>query len=351
MAKNGSPHPRVVSLIASATEILNALGAGDLQVARSHECDYPPSVLKLPAITRPKFRVEGSSADVDKAVRSLVEHGLAVYDVNAEALEKLKPDVILTQDQCEVCAVSLADVERAVCQFVHGQPRIVSMRPHTLADIYADIARVADAIGRPEAGKKLVASMQERFAAIAAKVAGRPKKKLAFIEWVDPPMSGGHWMPELIDIAGGVSLFGATGEPSPWITWKEVAAGNPDVILVAPCGYDIEVTAARGEAARPLLRLAAAARRARPPRLPRRRQCLLQSPRTAPRRERGDPCRGPASRGVRLRPSRQGLRRIRDVPPRASSRPRRHRLSVMRRRRLARRRIRSRAKPGLRSTR
>ena len=242
MAKNGSPHPRVVSLIASSTEILNALGAGDLQVARSHECDYPPSVLKLPAITRPKFRVEGSSADVDKAVRSLVEHGLAVYDVNAEALEKLKPDVILTQDQCEVCAVSLADVERAVCQFVHGKPRIVSMRPHTLADIYADIARVAEAIGRPEAGKKLVASMQERFAAIAAKVAGRPKKKLAFIEWVDPPMSGGHWMPELIDIAGGVSLFGATGEPSPWITWKEVAAGNPDVILVAPCGYDIEVT-------------------------------------------------------------------------------------------------------------
>ena len=153
---------------------------------------------------------KGSSAEVDKAVRSLVEHGLAVYDVNADALEKLKPDVILTQDQCEVCAVSLADVERAVCQFVHGQPRIVSMRPHTLADVYSDIARVAEAIGRPEAGKKLIASMQDRFAAIAAKVAGRPKKKLAFIEWVDPPMSGGHWMPELIDIAGGVSVFGRT---------------------------------------------------------------------------------------------------------------------------------------------
>jgi iron complex transport system substrate-binding protein len=242
MAKTASPHPRVVSLIASATEILNALGAGDLQVARSHECDWPPSVLKLPAITRPKFRVEGSSADIDKAVRALVEHGLAVYDVNADALEKLKPDVILTQDQCEVCAVSLADVERAVCQFVHGQPRIVSLRPHTLADVYSDIARIAEAIGRPEASKKLIASMQDRLAAISAKVAGQPKKKLAFIEWVDPPMSGGHWMPELIGIAGGVSVFGENGEPSPWITWKEVSAANPDVILVAPCGYDIEKT-------------------------------------------------------------------------------------------------------------
>jgi iron complex transport system substrate-binding protein len=253
MTKTASPHPRVVSLIASSTELLHALGAGDLQVGRSHECDWPPSVLKLPAITRPKFDVTGSSAEVDKRVRSLVENGLSVYEVNADALEKLKPDVILTQDQCEVCAVSLADVERAVCQFVHGQPRIVSMRPHTLADIYTDIARVAEAIDRPEAGEKLIASMQDRLAAIAAKVAGRPKKKLAFIEWVEPPMSGGHWMPELIDIAGGTSVFGSTGEPSPWITWKEVAAANPDVVLVAPCGYDIEVTARE---VRPLARYA-----------------------------------------------------------------------------------------------
>ena len=242
MKKDPSSHPRVVSLVASSTELLHALGAGDLQVARSHECDYPPSVLKLPAITRPKFDVHGSSAEVDKRVRSLVEHGLSVYEVNADALEKLKPDVILTQDQCEVCAVSLADVERAVCKFVHGEPRIVSLRPHTMADVYADIERVAEAIGRPAAGKKLIASMHERLAAVAAKVAGRPKKRLAFIEWVDPPMSGGHWMPELIETAGGTSIFGVTGKSSPWITWKEVAAAKPDAILVAPCGYDIEVT-------------------------------------------------------------------------------------------------------------
>jgi len=235
-------HPRVVSLIASATEILHALGAGDLQVGRSHECDYPPSVLKLPAITRPKFDIVGSSAEIDKRVRSLVEHGLSVYEVDPDALEKLKPDVILTQDQCQVCAVSLADVERAVCEIVHGRPRIVSLRPHTIADIYRDIMHIAEAIGRPAAGKKLVAEMKARFEAVAAAVAGRPRKRLAFIEWVEPPMSGGHWAPELIDIAGGVSVFGTTGEPSPWITWKEVAAADPDVIVVAPCGYDIDVT-------------------------------------------------------------------------------------------------------------
>lgn len=235
-------HPRVVSLIASATETLHALGAGDLQVARSHECDYPPSVKSLPSVTRPKFDVAGSSAEIDKRVRALVERGLSVYEVDADALEKLKPDVILTQDQCQVCAVSLADVERAVCEFVRGQPRIVSMHPHTMGDIYRDIARVADAIGRPKSGEELIASMQGRLAAVAARVAGLPKKRLAFIEWVDPPMSGGHWMPELIDTAGGVSVFGTTGAPSPWITWKEVAKADPDVIVVAPCGYDIEVT-------------------------------------------------------------------------------------------------------------
>jgi iron complex transport system substrate-binding protein len=198
--------------------------------------------MSLPAITRPKFDVDGSSDEIDKRVRSLVERGLSVYEVDADALEKLKPDVILTQDQCQVCAVSLADVERAVCDFVHDQPRIVSLHPHTLTDIYTDIRRVADAIDRPAAGRELIASMQDRFAASAKKVAGEPKKRIAFIEWVEPPMSGGHWMPELIEIAGGISVFGVTGESSPWITWKGVAAADPDVIIVAPCGYDIETT-------------------------------------------------------------------------------------------------------------
>jgi len=240
---NAPAEPRVVSLIASATEIMHALGAGNAQVARSHECDWPPVVLDLPALTRPKFKVEGSSRAIDQAVRSLVEQGLAVYEVDAEALQKLEPGVILTQDQCEVCAVSLADVEQAVCTWIGSAPQIVSLKPHAMADVYADILRVATALGRPAAGDTLVQSMRARIATIAAAVADKPKPRLAFIEWIDPPMSGGHWMPELIAVAGGINLFGATGANSPWITWEAVAAADPDVILVAPCGYDIAVTA------------------------------------------------------------------------------------------------------------
>jgi iron complex transport system substrate-binding protein len=237
-----SPELRVVSLIASATEILHALGAGASQVARSHECDWPEAVLDLPSLTRPKFKVEGSSRSIDQAVRSLVERGLAVYEVDADDLQKLKPAVILTQDQCEVCAVSLADVERAVCSWIGSTPHIVSLRPHTMSDVYTDIARVAAALAQPEAGENLVARVRARISAITAAVADRPKPRLAFIEWIDPPMSGGHWMPELIEAAGGVNLFGETGVSSPWITWDAVAAADPDVILVAPCGYDIAVT-------------------------------------------------------------------------------------------------------------
>jgi iron complex transport system substrate-binding protein len=237
-----STAPRVVSLIASATEIVHALGAGEAQVARSHECDWPPAVLDLPALTRAKFKVEGSSRAIDTAVRALVEQGLAVYEVDADALQALAPNVILTQDQCEVCAVSLADVERAVCAWVGSAPQIVSLKPHSMADVYADIRAVATALGRAPDGDVLVDSMRRRIAAIAAAVAARPKPRLAFIEWIDPPMSGGHWMPELIEAAGGVNLFGETGATSPWIAWEQVAAADPDVILVAPCGYDIATT-------------------------------------------------------------------------------------------------------------
>ena len=232
--------PRVISLVASATEILHALGAGDTQVARSHECDYPPSILDLPQLTRAKFKVHGAtSAEIDRSVKGLMEQGLAVYEVDADRMRALKPDVILTQDQCEVCAVSLADVQAALCTWTDSSARIVSLRPHTLTDVYADIFSVAGAIGRPMAGTELVASMQARIADIAASVEGRRRPKLGFVEWIEPPMSGGHWMPELITAAGGISTFGVSGENSPWVSWDAFAVADPDILLVGPCGYDI----------------------------------------------------------------------------------------------------------------
>jgi iron complex transport system substrate-binding protein len=237
-----APHPRVVSLIASATEIVHALGALDSMIGRSHECDFPPAVTAIPELTRPKFKVDGSSLEIDQRVKALVEQGLAVYEVDAGLLKELQPDFILTQDQCEVCAVSLRDVEAAVCDWTGSPVRIVSLKPHTLADVYADIHRIGEALDRVAVARQLVARMSERIAGVTALLAGVPRPRLAFIEWIDPPMSGGHWLPELVTAAQGVNLFGASGQPSPWITLEQIAASDPDVILVAPCGYDIATT-------------------------------------------------------------------------------------------------------------
>jgi iron complex transport system substrate-binding protein len=161
--------PRVVSLIASATEIMHALGGGGLQVARSHECDWPERVLDLPQLTSTKFKVAGAtSREIDTSVKTLVSQGLAVYEVDAESLKRIAPDVILTQDQCEVCAVSLSDVERAVQGWTECRANVVSLKPHTLADIYADNIRIAEALGLGAAGDHLNARMQARFADITA---------------------------------------------------------------------------------------------------------------------------------------------------------------------------------------
>jgi iron complex transport system substrate-binding protein len=230
---------RVVSLIASATEIVCALDCHQRLVARSHECDYPPEVLQLPALTAPKFKVEGASADIHERVSAIVRDGLSVYRVDGEALKALEPDVILTQDHCEVCAVSLADVEAATCTWTGRPAEIVSLRPGSLADVYRDIARVARALDVPEAGERVLGAMQVRLAAVRKAVAGRPRPRVAFIEWVDPLMAGGNWMPELIDMAGGHDLFGEAGAHSDWMAWDALLAADPEVIVVAPCGYGL----------------------------------------------------------------------------------------------------------------
>jgi iron complex transport system substrate-binding protein len=230
---------RIVSLIASATEIVCALGARDRLVGRSHECDFPPDVLSLPALTAPKFKVEGTSAEIDARVRDIVREGLSVYRVDADALRALEPDVIVTQDHCEVCAVSLADVEAATCTWTGRPVRTVSLKPDSMADVCADIARVAHALGADAAGTELIGRMQARLDAVRAQVAGRARPRVAFIEWVEPLMAGGNWMPELIEAAGGRNLFGEAGKHSGWMQWSELVAADPEVIVVAPCGYGL----------------------------------------------------------------------------------------------------------------
>jgi iron complex transport system substrate-binding protein len=232
---------RIISLIASSTEIVHALGMGGYMVGRSHECDYPESVKSLPQCTEPKFQIDGTSYEIDQRLKAILQDSLGVYRVFADRLEDLQPDVIITQTQCDVCAVSLRDVEEAVCQLVSSQPEIVALEPNSLADIWRDIGKVARALNVPERGEQLVSDLQQRMQNIANQTrlpAARPT--VATIEWIDPLMAGGNWMPTLIEMAGGTNLFGEADKHSPWMEWQELVTADPDIIFISPCGWDIE---------------------------------------------------------------------------------------------------------------
>ena len=229
---------RIVSMIASATEIVHALGLGEHQVGRSHECDFPPSVLSLPIVTRPRFDVHGTSQEIDTRVRETLAATGSVYEVLNDLMDPLEPTHILTQTQCKVCAVSFEDVERALSESVKARPQVVALEPNSLDDIWTDIQRVADRCGVAERGHALVASLKARMAAIAARCKG-PRKRVACIEWQEPLMAAGNWVPELIEMLGAVNLFGAAGHHSPWMSFDDLQASDPDVILVMPCGYSL----------------------------------------------------------------------------------------------------------------
>jgi iron complex transport system substrate-binding protein len=235
--------PRIVSLIASATEIVCALGMEEHLVGRSQECDFPPSVLRLPICTEPKFDVQGSSYQIDHRVKGILQEGLSVYRVDADRLRQLRPDVIITQTQCEVCAVSQRDVEEAVCQWLDDRPQIVPLAPHALTDVWDDIRRVAQALDILQRGEDLVGRLQARMTLIADQTrATRERPSVACIEWIEPLMAAGNWMPELVEMAGGVNLFGSAGKHAPWMTWEELRESDPDVMVVLPCGFDIPRT-------------------------------------------------------------------------------------------------------------
>src|SRR3984957_16061859 len=235
------PGPRIVSLIASATEIVDALGQLDNLVARSHECDYPERVKALPVCTRPRIDVNADSREIDRAVKESARTSISIYDVLDDVLWPLEPTHILTQIQCDVCAVSLRDVELALARGMKGSPRIVSLHPDSLAQIWEDVRRVARALDIPDRGDEVVHELQSRMKRLEPP-AGTPAPRVACIEWIEPLMAAGNWTPELIELAGGVNLFGEPGRHSPWMTWEELKSGDPDGIIVGPCGFDIERT-------------------------------------------------------------------------------------------------------------
>jgi iron complex transport system substrate-binding protein len=240
---------RVASLLPSATEIVCAVGATDALVGRSHECDFPPGVDDVPILTSAKVLPRGTSGAIDAAVRDVVREGLAVYDIDVEALRAADPDLIVTQDLCDVCAVSFDDVCAAVRRLVRPDTKVVSLHPKRLADIWADIVHVGEALGRTDAARALVDGFEERARDIGRRSAALTRRPTVLtIEWIDPVMIGGMWMPELVELAGGEPLVTRAGDHAPTLDKAALAALDPEVVLVKPCGFDIPRTLEEADA-------------------------------------------------------------------------------------------------------
>ncbi len=246
---------RLVSLLASATEMVAELGALEQLVGRSHECDYPPAVLSLPTVSTVAINTATSSAQIDAQIKRLAAtrlppesaalRALSIYAIDIALLQKLRPDVIFTQTQCEVCAVSERDVTRAVAQLTGMQPRIVALSPRRLADVWEDVLRVGDAIARVEQARQLVRGYQRRLEQLRTQCAALTREKkprVAVLEWLDPLMGAGNWTPELVTYAGGEALFGENGQHTPWLSWEELRTEDPDVLILAPCGFTLART-------------------------------------------------------------------------------------------------------------
>jgi iron complex transport system substrate-binding protein len=234
---------RIVSLLPAATEMVCALGFESALVGRSHECDYPPAVRDLPALTTPAFDTSGDSRAIDEQVRGRLAQALSLYQVDAGRLHDARPDVIVTQAQCDVCAASLDEVQAAAQRTLDSDVQIISLDAKTLDGVLADIEAVALALNAADAGVELLLKLRARLHDIEKRADAAPTRPtVACIEWIDPLIASGNWMPELVEMAGGMPLFGAAGRPSAWIEWDDLWAADPDRIIIMACGFDIERT-------------------------------------------------------------------------------------------------------------
>jgi iron complex transport system substrate-binding protein len=231
---------RIVSLVPSATEMLFALGLGPEVIAVTHECDYPPEAGDLPKVTRDVLPAGLSAGEIDAAVRELTLAGKPIYELDSETLIDLRPDLIVTQALCSVCAVSHDDVQ-AVAAEIDSHPQVIALDPRTVGEILGDARTLAAATERKDAAVDLVHDAAARIDRVKLAVRGASRPRVAALEWLDPPFAAGHWTPQLIDYAGGEDVLGFAGENSEQRTWEEVALARPDIVIVMPCGYDAEI--------------------------------------------------------------------------------------------------------------
>jgi iron complex transport system substrate-binding protein len=230
---------RIVSLVPSATEMLFALGLGDEVTAVTHECDHPPQARDLPRVTRDVLGPGLSAAEIDRAVRELTDDGKAIYELDEHALERLQPDLIVTQALCAVCAVSYDDVT-AMAERLDSKPQVIALDPHTLGEVLGDIRTLAEAADARDAGVDLVQDAASRVDRVRLAVRASAPVPVVALEWLDPVYTAGHWTPQLIEYAGGLDVLGMAGEHSERRSWEEVAAARPEVAVVMPCGFDAE---------------------------------------------------------------------------------------------------------------
>jgi iron complex transport system substrate-binding protein len=237
------PAPKIISLLPSATEIVCALGLESQLVGRSHECDYPETVKQLPVCSYDRIGAGLSSLAIDRQVKQLLTNAISVYEVNTELIKQLAPDVVITQDQCAACAVSLPEVEQALANELEKPAQIVSLQPDSLADIFSNIQQVARALNAVPAGNVLIEDLQERVDLIQHKLKFiENKPTVACIEWLEPLMVSGNWVPELVQIAGGTPIIAEPGKHSPYIEWVDLRLQDPEIIVVTACGFSIERT-------------------------------------------------------------------------------------------------------------
>jgi iron complex transport system substrate-binding protein len=235
------PTPRIASLLPGATEIALALGLRESLVAVSHSCDFP-EVAGLPRVTRTRIPLHAPSGEIDRLVRAALARGESLYQVDAEQLDAVEPDLILTQGICQVCAVGPGEVVEAM-PALRSSPEILSLEPRTLDETFTEILRVGQAVGRLARAERLIASLKARVEAVRTRCERQDRRpRVAFLEWIDPLISGGHWNPELVALAGGEDGLGRPGEPSRTVQWEELLAWQPEILVVACCGYSIQQT-------------------------------------------------------------------------------------------------------------
>ncbi len=239
---------RIVSLLPAATEWVCVFGGEEQLVGRSHECDYPESVQDVPVVTAPTYEADGDSATIDEAVQEQLQDGLSLYDVELERLRDLEPDLIVTQDQCEVCAVSLPELEAQLGTWTGGSPEVISLQPQTLKEVLDEALRLARAMDTLDAAMEVIANLETGLRVLRDQIgidrSTNPQAlpSVACVEWLEPLMVAGHWMPDVVEMAGGRPVMGTAGEPTESVEWEALRKADPDVLTLMPCGFTIDET-------------------------------------------------------------------------------------------------------------